>query len=177
MKFKIQCIMISAILCCSFGCAHPSAKLQKSVVPPDKTLFETGDNYLKRGKYKKARQSFRELIDTYPDSELAPDALFRMVDSYYEEEGTDNLLQAEDGYKNFMIFYPKNAKAPEAQLKIISLNERMMRASHRNRESVYKTLKEIERFERLFPESDYLPIVKKIKIRVQEILDRGHYRI
>jgi outer membrane protein assembly factor BamD len=169
--------MISVILCCSYGCAHQSAKLQKSVIPPDKALFEAGDNYVKRGKYKKARQSFRELINAYPDSELAPDALFRMVDSYYEEEGTDNRLQAEDEYKNFMIFYPKSAKAPEAQLKIIWLNERMMKGSHRNQESAYKTLKEIERFERMFPESDYLPIVKKIKIRVQEILVRGPYRI
>jgi outer membrane protein assembly factor BamD len=177
MKFKIQCIMISAILCCSYGCAHQSAKLQKSVIPPDKALFETGDNYFKRGQYKKARQSFRELINTYPDSELAPDTVFKLADSDYEEGGADNLRLAEDEYKNFMIFYPKSDKAPEAQLKIIWLNERRIKASHRNQESAYKTLKEIERFERLFPESDYLPLVKKVKIRVQEILARGHYRI
>jgi outer membrane assembly lipoprotein YfiO len=177
MILKIQCIIISAILYCSYGCVHKCITLQKSVVPPDKTLFETGDNYLKRGQYKKARQSFRELINTYPDSELAPDTIFKMADSYYEQGGTDNLLQAEDGYKNFIIFYPESVKALKAQLKIISLNERMMKASDRNQESVYKTLKEIERFEKLFPESDYLPIVKKIKIRVQEILAQRRYRI
>jgi len=170
-------MLISAILCYSYGCAPKSAKLQKSVVPPDKTLFETGKNYLQRGQYTKSRLTFQTLISTYPDSDMASDAVFAMADSYYEEGGTENLLQAEDEYKNFIIFYPASPKAPEAQLKIISLLERMMRAPDRDQQYSYRTLKEIERFEKQFSESDYLPIVKKLKIRVQEVLAQQDYLI
>jgi outer membrane protein assembly factor BamD len=177
MRLKIQCILMSVILCYSYGCAPKSAKLQKSVVPPDKTLFETGENFLKRGQYIKARLSFQTLINTYPDSEMASEALFATADSYYEEGGTENLLQAEDGYGNFIIFYPASPKASEAQLKIISLNNRMMKGPQNDQLYSHKTLKEIVRFEKQFPDSDYLPIVKKFKIRVQEVLAQQAYLI
>jgi outer membrane assembly lipoprotein YfiO len=177
MRLKINCILISAILCYSYGCAPKSAKLQKSVVPPDKTLFETGKNYLQRGQYIKSRLTFQTLINTYPDSDMASDAVFAMADSYYEEGGLENLLQAEDEYKNFIIFYPASPKAPEAQLKIISGNERLMRAPDRDQQYSYRTLKEIERFEKQYPESDYLPIVEKLKKRVQDVLAQHDYAI
>jgi outer membrane assembly lipoprotein YfiO len=177
MRLKIQCILVSVILCYSYGCAPKSAKLQKSVVPPDKTLFETGDNFLKRGQYIKARLSFQTLINTYPDSEMAADALFAMADSYYEEGGTENLLQAEDGYGNFITFYPASPKAAEAQLKIISASEHMMKGPQNDQTYTHNTLKEIVRFEKKFPDSVYLPIVKKLKIRVQEVLAQQDYLI
>jgi len=34
------------ILAGMLGCGEKGAKLQKSVVPPDKSLFETGNDYL-----------------------------------------------------------------------------------------------------------------------------------
>jgi outer membrane protein assembly factor BamD len=177
MRHKIQCIFISVILCYSYGCAPKSAKIQQSVVPPDKTLFETGSTYLKRGQPLKARLALQTLINTYPESELVPDAVLTMADTYYVEGGTDSLLQAEDGYGNFIIFYPHSSKADLALLKIISLNERLMRGPQNDQHYSYKTLKEIVRFEKQFSESDYLPIVKKLKIRVQEVLAQQDYLI
>jgi outer membrane protein assembly factor BamD len=177
MRLKMQYIFWGVILCYSYGCAPKTASLQKSVVPPDKTLFETGDNYLKKGQFIKSRLSFQTLINTYPESEVAKDAVFAMADSYYIEGGTENLLQAEDEYKNFIIFYPGSPRADEAQMKIIALNERMMKDAQRDQHYSYKTLREIEKFEKKFSNSDYLPIVKKLKIRVQEVLAQQCYLI
>jgi len=168
MKWLASCILVLMALC--YGCAPKSAKLQRSVAPPDKTLFETGTQYLQRGQFIKSRLVFQNLINTYPDSEMAPEAVFAMADSYYEEGGLENWLQAEDEYNSFIIFYPASPKAPDAQMKIIALNERMIRSPDRDQEYSHKTLKAIEKFERQFPDSDFIPIIKRLKTRVQEVL-------
>ena len=167
---KRLAFFVLAITALCYGCAPKSAKLQRSVEPPDKTLFETGTQYLKGGQYIKARLVFQNLINTYPDSDMAPEAVFSMADSYYEEGGTENLLQAEDEYNNFIIFYPASPKAPDAQMKIIALNERMIRSPDRDQQYSHKTLQAIERFERQFPDSDFIPIVRRLKTRVEEVL-------
>jgi outer membrane protein assembly factor BamD len=173
MKFRMYCILICAIAFCFYGCASRSAKLHIGTVPSDKTLFETGIRYMQERHYVKSRRAFQTLIIHYPDSDLAPDAVFALADTYYEEGGAENQLQAEDEYRNFMIFYPASPRAPEAQLKIIALNVRNVNPSDRDHRSAFKALREIEKFEKRFPESDLLPIVKRLK---NDLVRRAHMK-
>jgi outer membrane protein assembly factor BamD len=161
---------LCVILLCFWGCEQKTAKLQKSVVPPDKTLFETGSEYLKKSQYIKARLAFQTLMNTYPDSDMAPDAVLAIGDSYYDEGGTENFLQAEDSYKNFIVFFPTHPKAAEAQLKVIALNHKMERPPDRDQQFSFKTLEAINSFLRQFPDSDFVPIVNQYKLEVQENL-------
>ncbi|MDR1728641.1 MAG: outer membrane protein assembly factor BamD [Acidobacteriota bacterium] len=166
-------VLAVALLGCLPGCVQKSASLQKSIAPPDKTLFETGENYLKRGQYIKSRLAFQTLLNTYPDSDMASEAYFSMGDSFYEEGGTENLLQAEDQYKNFIVFYPGDPKSDDAQMKIISLNYKMMRSPDRDPQYAHRTLEEIEVLERKYPNSDFLPIARQLKVGVEDNLARG----
>ncbi len=160
-----------------WACGQKGAKLQKSVVPPDKTLYETGSQYLKKSQYIKARLAFQTLINTYPDSDMAAESYLAIGDSFYNEGGTENLLQAEDQYKNFIIFFPTNPKAPDAQMKIISANMKMMRAPDRDQQSTYKAEQAIKRMLQQFPDSDYIPIAKQYLNEVQENLAQSDYGI
>jgi outer membrane assembly lipoprotein YfiO len=173
MKSMIRCALIGAILILIGGCSQKSAKLQRSVVPPDKNLFETGSDYLEKSQYIKARLAFQTLISTYPDSEMTPLSYFAMADSFYEEGGTENLLQAEDQYKNFIIFYPNHPKAQDAQMKVVSANMKMMRSPDRDPQYSYAALREIKAFMQRFPDSDFLPIVRQLKTEVEENLAAG----
>ena len=177
MRSKVCCAIVGTILLCSAGCVQKSAKLQKSVVPPDKTLYDTGSDYLRKGQYIKARLAFQTLLSTYPDSEMAEEAYFAMGDSFYEEGGTENLLQAEDQYKNFIVFYPGSAKADDAQLKTISLNYKLIGTPDRDQQYARRSLQEISIFEKRYPNSDFLPIVKQLKNLVEDNLARGDYGI
>ena len=85
MRSMISCVLFGAVLVVFSGCSQKSAKLQRSVVPPDKTLFETASDYLDKNNYIRARLAFQNLISTYPDSELTPLSYFAMADSFYEE--------------------------------------------------------------------------------------------
>jgi len=174
MKQTIRCVFLCAILLYSFGCHQKSAKLQKSVVPPDKTLFETGSAFLKNGQFLKARLAFQNLMMTYPDSEMAPEAHFGMGESFYEEGGTENLLQAENQFKDFIVFYPAHPKAADAQMKNIAINMKMMGTPDRDQHYAFKALQGITSFLRQFPDSDFAPIVKKYKTDVEEDLALGN---
>jgi outer membrane protein assembly factor BamD len=173
MRPTIRNVFLCVILLYSWGCVEKTAKLQKSVVPPDKTLFETGSEYLNKSQYIKARLAFQTLMNTYPDSEMAPDAVLAIGDSYYDEGGTENYLQAEDSYKNFIVFFPTHPKAPDAALKVIALNHRMMRSPDRDQQYSFKTQDAINNFLSHFPDSDYVPIVNQYLLEVQENLALG----
>jgi len=174
--FAVRYIWIFALLCVMpmyFGCVQKSAQLQKGIAPPDRTLFENGISSLQKGQYIRARLTFQTLLNTYPDSDMASEAYFAMGDTFYEEGGTENFLQAENQYKDFIIFFPGDPKAPDAQLKIISLNQKMMRSPDRDPQYARRTLEAIETFERRYPNNDYIPIVRQIKVGVEDNLARG----
>jgi len=173
MRFKKRVVLLSVLLLFTWGCAQKSAKLQKSVAPPDKTLFETGSEYLKKSQYIRARLAFQTLINTYPDSEMAAESYFAIGDSFYEEGGTENLLQAEDQYNNFIVFFPAHPKGPDAQMKIISANMKMMRSPDRDQQYSYKAERAIKKMLEQYPESDYAPIARGWLSDVQEVIAQG----
>jgi outer membrane protein assembly factor BamD len=169
----VQCVVLGAIIFLFSGCAQKSAKLQKSVTPPDQTLFDTGANYLNRGQYIQARLAFNTMLSTYPDSDLAAEAYFAMGDTFYEEGGTQNLLQAEDRYTSFLTFFPGHEKAADAQMKIIALNSKLILSPDRDQQYSYRALREIERFLQRHPESDYAPFFEQRRIEVINHIARG----
>jgi outer membrane assembly lipoprotein YfiO len=177
MKSRIRFVFLCTILIFSWGCPQKSAKLQKSVVPPDKTLFETGSEYLKKSQYIKARLTFQNLIMTYPDSEMAAESHFAIGDSFYEEGGTENLLQAENQFKDFIVFFPAHPKAPDALMKVISVNMRSMGAPDRDQHYAYKARQVIKSFLQQFPDNDFVPIVKQYEADVEESLAKGDFGV
>ena len=170
MKFTVRSCFLSALLFLSWGCAQKSASLQKSVVPPDQTLFETGTHFLDKGQYIRSRLALQTMINTYPDSDRTADAYYAIGDSYYEEGGTQNWLQAEQQYKDFIIFFPANPKAPDAQMKIIAANMKMMGPVDRDQQYTLRAEQEIFKFKEMFPDNDFIPIVNQYLLIVEDAL-------
>jgi GWxTD domain-containing protein len=74
------------------------------------------------------------------------------------------LMLAEDQYRNFIIFFPQNPKAQDAQLKIISILMRQMQDPERDqKKEMIRAEAEIRKFIKWFPTSEYVPIVEKYK--------------
>jgi outer membrane protein assembly factor BamD len=168
--------MLAALLTV-WGCGQKGAKLQKSVVPPDKTLFETGEEYLGKSQFIKARLAFQTLINTYPDSDLTSESYMAIGDSFYDEGGTENLLQAEDQYKNFIVFFPTHPKAPDAAMKILSLNMKMMRAPDRDQTYAVKAQDAARKLIEQFPDSPYADVAKQQLREIQENLAKGDHMV
>lgn len=143
--------------------AQSTASTTRSVLPSDKTLYETGKEYFQQRQFLKARLAFQTLINSYPDSSLAASAYIAIADSYYEEGGAANLRQAEEQYKNFVVFFPRDPRAGDAYMKIISKNVEAMRSgSVLYRGNALRARAVIETFISSNPNSDYRPIAQKM---------------
>ncbi len=159
------------VLAGSLACgSQKGARLQRSVVPPDKALYQAGNEYLEKNQFIKARLAYQTLLNTYPGSELEPDAFFASADSFYREGGTENLLMAVDRFSDFITFFPTHPKAPDALLKEISILLGQMRSPDRDQKETEQALDAINRFLVMYPDNDYVPLVKQYRIEAEESL-------
>jgi len=152
------------------GCGQKSAGLQEGAAAPDTQLFENGMDYLSKSQFIKARLAFQTLINTYPESEFTPSSFLAIADSFYEQGGMENLLQAEAQYKDFMIFYPTHEMADDAQLKIAAINYKLMGPYDRDPTHMRKAASEIKRFLRNFPDSELAPTAREALKEVEEAM-------
>ncbi len=173
MKTSLRWIACAAGLTMVLACGQKSADLQEGTVAPDTVLFENGMKYLDKSQYIKARIALQTLINAYPDSEFTPIAFLSIADSYYQEGGTENLLQAEAAYKDFIIFYPTHEMADDAQMKIIAVNIRLMRAPDRDPTYARKAQTELERLLQDYPDSELVPAALEYRREVHENLATG----
>jgi outer membrane protein assembly factor BamD (BamD/ComL family) len=103
-----------------------------------------------------------------------------MGDSYRYQSGKENLLMAEDQFRNFIIFFPTHPRAADAQMKIISILMRQMQASGPSQKDAKRALAEINKFLMLFPNSDFVPVVNQnrediiLKLREMTASISGH---
>ena len=161
---------------------NPSNAARQRVVPQpeapqsDGLLLQTGKELLDRGQFSDARLAFKTLIRSYPGSPLEPEAYYAMGESFRNQGGKANLLMAKDQYRNFIIFFPSNPKAPDAQLRIISILMRQMQQESEGGKEAERALVEIRRFLILFPNSEYIPIVKQYEEEVNRKLSERNPR-
>lgn len=171
-EIGFACILSLIVLLAS-ACGQRSSGLQEGGVAPDTVLFENGTKFLSKNQYIKARLAFQTLINTYPDSEYTPVAFYNIADSYYREAGTENLLQAEAQYKDFIIFYPTHEMADDAQMKIVAVNMRLMRAPDRDPTYARKAERELAKLLEDYPDSELAPTAREFQREVDENLAMG----
>jgi len=174
--FMKTCFLLVLVFCL-WSCGQKSVGLQEGAAAPDTQLFENGMTYLDKSQHIKARLSFQTLINTYPDSEFTPASFLGIADSYYEEGGTQNFLQAEAQYKDFLIFYPTHEMADDAQLKIAAINYKMMKPYDRDPTYTRKAESEFKRFLANYPDSELAPTATEALITVEETLAKRDHEI
>jgi tol-pal system protein YbgF len=78
--------------------------------------FDGAMTFLTRGQYDRASEAFRGFVDSYPDSELAPQALYWNADIAYSTR-RDYPAAARD-FAELLKKYPGAQRAPESMLKL-----------------------------------------------------------
>jgi outer membrane protein assembly factor BamD len=167
----VKRLIIFAALVLTIGC---SATTSRQVVPagtqePDKFLFDKGDAALKAKKWITAREYFKQVVETYTQSPLRPDAKLAVGDTYLEEGGADNIVLAMNEYREFLSFYPTNKRADYAQYKLGMTHFKQMRAAERDQSETRDAIREFQIFIARYPMSPLLP---EAQARLRESLDR-----
>ena len=96
------------------GGSPAGTRPQAGAEPGPSQLFQMGQDQLRRGSASAARSAFTQLLTAYPTSDLAPEALYGIADTWAEE---GNGVAADSVYALVVQRYPRSEKAPTALYK------------------------------------------------------------
>lgn len=136
---------------------------------PDKFLFERGTEALERKRWLVAREFFRQLIDSYPQSPYRPDAKLGVGDAYLGEGSAEGQVLAINEYREFLSYYPTHERADYAQFQLAMAHFKNMRAPARDQTETKEAIQELTNFVQRYPNSKLLPEARE---KLREARDR-----
>ena len=74
------CVLVTLVALAA--CSGAPKKPPSGALEPDKLLFENGSAALNDRRWLAAREYFRQLVDSYPQSEFRADAKLGVADTY-----------------------------------------------------------------------------------------------
>ncbi len=130
----------------------------------DYELLNDGQKYFANRKFDKSEESFRKLLDEYPDSKLRIYAMMGLADSLYR---SDKFQEASYQYKEFYELYPVHNDALKARFYkgMSEFNERQPA----DRDQTF-TKNSLDEFKRIASDPDYAgsPFYEESKNKTEE---------
>lgn len=136
---------------------------------PDVFLFERGTEALNKRRWLVAREYFRELMDTYPQSPHRADAKLGVGDTYLGEGSAEAYVLALNEFREFLAFYPTHDRASYAQFKLGMTHFYQMQSADRDQTETREAIRELTLFVERYPNS---PIIEEGRTRLREARDR-----
>lgn len=123
--------------------------------------------------YKKAREYFLRLKETYPLHELAILAEIGVADSYFSNK---EYSAARDAYSDFVSLHPLDENVPYAIYQMGMCHYHQMEALDRDQTETIKAQNEWERLVSRYPESKFSTMAEKMLREVrQRLAEREFY--
>ena len=144
---------------------------------PDQFLFQRANDAMMRQRWQDARRYFQQIVDNYPQSTLRPDAKLGVGDSYLNEGGDANIVLAENEFKEFITFYPTNARVDYSQYKLAMTHYRRMKAPERDQTETTAAVREFEVFFDRYPNSMLTPEVREKWRDARSRMSEASYKV
>jgi outer membrane protein assembly factor BamD len=159
--------LVAALVAVS--CAGGAVRPPTGTPEPDKFLFERGTESLNRKKWLVAREYFREMIDTYPQSQYRADAKLGIGDTYLGEGSAESYVLALNEFREFLAFYPTHRRGDYAQYKLGMTHFYQMHSADRDQTETREAIKELTTFVERYPTS---ALIEDGKTKLREARDR-----
>jgi outer membrane protein assembly factor BamD len=160
-------IMIAAMLAAS--CTGGAKRPPTGTPEPDKFLFERGSEALDKHKWLVAREYFRELIDTYPQSQYRADAKLGIGDTYLGEGTAESYVLGLNEFREFLAFYPTHKRADYAQYKMGMTHFYQMHGPDRDQTETREAIRELTTFVDRYQSSE---LIDEGRQKLREARDR-----
>jgi outer membrane protein assembly factor BamD len=152
------------------GCASAGPKKPPTGTPnPDKFLFDRGSENLNDRRWAVAREYFRQLVDTYPQSPYRVDGKLGIGDTYIGEHSSESFVLAVNEYREFLNFYPTSDRAYYAQFRLAMCHFSQMKDSMRDQTETRDAIREFEAFVSRYPNT---PMMDEAKSHLRDAKDR-----
>ena len=159
------------------GCAAKSSIVPAGTAEADEFLFQRGEAELKERHWAAAREYYRQIVDNYPQSPHRPDAKLAVGDTYIGEDTAESLVLAANEFREFLTFYPTNARADYAQYRLAYAYSQQMLAPDRDQSATRDVIKELLVFLDRYPNSALLPDARKLLREAKDRLSEASYRV
>ena len=159
------------------GCSSTAKKPPVGTPEPDKFLFDQGTEQLNRKHWLTAREYFRQLVDSYPQSRYRADAKLGVGDTYVGEHSSESFVLAANEFREFMTFYPTHERAGYAQFKLGMTHFYQMHSAERDQTETREAIKELTAFVERYPRDNS---IAEGRVRLREARDRlsqAEYRV
>ena len=159
------------------GCSSAAKKPPVGTPEPDKFLFDQGTEQLNRKHWLTAREYFRQLVDSYPQSRYRADAKLGVGDTYVGEHSSESFVLAANEFREFMTFYPTHERAGYAQFKLGMTHFYQMHSAERDQTETREAIKELTAFVERYPRDNS---IAEGRVRLREARDRlsqAEYRV
>ena len=143
----------------------------------DKFLFERGQDFLKRKNWLVAREYFRRLVDSYPQSPLRADAKLGIGDSFLGENSVEGRILAANEYREFLTYFLGNERADYAQYRLALSMVGQMHRAERDQTPTKEALVELQKFVDSYPKSQYRPEVERLIRQARDRLSESEFKV
>jgi outer membrane protein assembly factor BamD len=162
------------------ACASGPKKPPVGTLEPDKFLWERGTEELNKKHWLVSREYFRQLMDSYPQSQYRADAKLGLADSYLGEGSSESNVLAVNEYREFLSFYPTHKRAYYAQFKLGMCHYYQMHGPDRDQTETKDAIAELSAFVQRYPRPEENPLLDEGRARLREARDRlgdANYRV
>jgi outer membrane protein assembly factor BamD len=159
------------------ACGSASKKPPVGTLEPDKFLWERGTAELNRKHWLNAREYFRQLMDSYPQSPYRADAKLGLADTYLGENSAESKVLAINEYREFLSFYPTHARADYAQYKLGMAHYYQMSGPERDQTETRDAITELKTMVQRYPNSAFAPEAMKHLREARDRLSDAEYRV
>lgn len=165
---RLTAIIVLAALAGACASGGPK-KPPPGSLEPDKFLYERGTENLQKKRWLVAREYFRQLIDSYPQSPHRADAKLGLGDTFLGERSAESYVLAANEFREFLNFYPTHERAHYAQFQLAMTSFRQMRAAMRDQTETRDAIRELQTYVTRFPDR---PLIGEARAKLREAKDR-----
>ncbi len=172
--------LVVVLLCfaAAAACGRGKAALPAAgSVDADKYLFDHGTEALTRHRWLVAREYFKKLVDTYPQSPYRQEAKLGIGDSYLGENSLESNILAVNEFREFLSFFPGNERTDYAQYKIAVGYANQMLGPERDPTPAQDALAACDTFLHNYPTSRLRPDVEQVRRRARDTVSGHDYKV
>ena len=167
----LSCLGFLALLTVA-ACSSAPKRPPTGTPDPDRFLFERGTEELNQKDWFTAREYFRQLVDSYPQSIYRGDAKLGMGDTHLGEGTTEGYVLAINEYREFLSLFPTHKRVDYAQFKLAMAHFYQMRDPMRDQTETLEAIKELTVFVERFPSAERSPVYPEAAAKLRQAKDR-----
>jgi outer membrane protein assembly factor BamD len=139
-KYLIVPLLIFVLFACG-----PKKVLIDPKLHSDKEIYQMAQDFMQKKQWDKAREAYRTVFESFPQSEYRIPAKLGIADSYFSEKSEANWLLAYQEYQDFISLFPFSPKACYAQLRMGEAYLQMSEKPDRDQTNTKKAAEEFRK--------------------------------